>query len=38
MCDGLLSGLATAARADDVALIAVRIPGPGQGPVTATAG
>jgi hypothetical protein len=35
-CDELLAGLATAS-ADDVALIAVRIPPPGEGPATATA-
>lgn len=35
-CDELLHGLA-AASTDDVALIAVRIPPPGQGPATATA-
>ncbi|HEV2636473.1 MAG TPA: PP2C family protein-serine/threonine phosphatase [Actinocrinis sp.] len=35
-CDELLSGLA-ATSTDDVALIAVRVPPPGQGPATATA-
>jgi serine phosphatase RsbU (regulator of sigma subunit) len=34
-CDEILSGLVTTS-ADDVALIAVRIPPPGQGPATAT--
>jgi serine phosphatase RsbU (regulator of sigma subunit) len=36
LCDELLSGLA-ATSTDDVALIAVRVPPPGQGPATATA-
>ena len=35
-CDELLAGLATAS-VDDVAIIAVRIPSPGEGPATATA-
>lgn len=36
-CDEVLAGLATASS-DDVALIAVHIPAPGEGPATATVG
>jgi hypothetical protein len=37
LCDELVSRPATSTGADDIALIAVRTPRPGQGPGTATA-